>query len=90
MKMFIKWLAKIFKVDITTEKIVIKEVIKEVPKYVALGGFVKDSLTVEGDLTVTGSVYVKGDCIAYGSFSKVIDSGLISGGGISAYKIGEE
>ena len=100
MKKVLFWLAKIFKVDLTVEKIiykdrivekivevpveVIKEVIKEVPvevivekevikevpvykevKYIALKDEVTNDTFVEGNLVVTGYLYVDGDISCY-------------------------
>ena len=100
MKKVLFWLAKIFKVDLTVEKIiykdrivekivevpveVIKEVIKEVPvevivekevikevpvykevKYIALKDEVTNDTFVEGNLIVTGYLYVDGDISCY-------------------------
>lgn len=102
MKRFLFWLAGIFKVDLTVEKIiyrdkivevpkevivekeVIKEVIKEVPvevivekevikevpiykevKYVALKDEVTNDTYVDGDLIVSGYLYVNGEVSCY-------------------------
>jgi hypothetical protein len=54
MKKFLLWLAKVFKVNLTVEKIVYKEVPKIVEKQVALEG------VIEGDVTVKGNLFVKG------------------------------
>ncbi len=51
MKKFIIWLAKIFKVDLVKEKIVIKEVEKQV----SLEGVISGDVTVRGNLIVEGS-----------------------------------
>ena len=56
MKKIIKWLAKIFKAEITVEKIV--EV--EVEKLISLDGKIDGDVTVRGDLLVTGSLNVTG------------------------------
>lgn len=52
MKKFIIWLAKIFKVDLVKEKIVIKEVEKQV----SLEGVISGDVTVRGNLIVEGSL----------------------------------
>lgn len=49
MKKFIQWLAKVFNANITTEKVVVKEVVK----YIASG-------TIEGDVKVDGNLVVNG------------------------------
>ena len=61
MKKFIKWLAKVFKVDITTEKI--KEV--EVEKLVSLDGTIEGNVTVKGNLIVNGYLDVRGEVTAH-------------------------
>ena len=62
MKKFIKWLAKIFKAEITVEKIV--EV--EVEKLISLDGEIDGDVTIRGNLLVTGSLNVTGGvaCLA--------------------------
>lgn len=57
MKKIILWLAKVFKVDLTVEKIVIKEVEKQV----ALEGTIEGDLTIKGNLVVNGILEVKGE-----------------------------
>lgn len=57
MKKIILWLAKVFKVDLTVEKIVIKEVEKQV----ALEGTIEGDLTINGNLVVNGILEVKGE-----------------------------
>ena len=52
MKKFIIWLAKIFKVDLVKEMIVIKEVEKQV----SLEGVICGDVTVRGNLIVEGSL----------------------------------
>ena len=56
MKKFIQWLAKIFKAEITVEKIV--EI--EVEKLISLDGEIDGNVTVRGNLLVTGSLDVTG------------------------------
>ena len=68
MKKFIKWLAKIFKAEITVEKIVYRDKIVEieVEKLISLDGEIDGDVTVKGDLLVTGSLNVAGGvtCLA--------------------------
>ncbi len=68
MKKFIKWLAKIFKAEITVEKIVYRDKIVEieVEKLISLDGKIDGDLTIEGNLLVTGSLDVTGGvtCLA--------------------------
>lgn len=49
MKKFIQWLAKVFNVNITIEKVVTKEVVK----YISAG-------TIDGDVMVDGNLVVNG------------------------------
>jgi cytoskeletal protein CcmA (bactofilin family) len=62
MKKFIKWLAKIFKAEITVEKIVYKDKIVEVEveKLISLDGEIDGDVTIKGNLVVTGSLNVTG------------------------------
>lgn len=62
MKKFIQWLAKIFKAEITVEKIVYKDKIVEVEveKLISLDGEIIGDVTIKGDLLVTGSLNVTG------------------------------
>ena len=68
MKKFIQWLAKIFNANITTEKVVTKEVVKEVPvvkeviKYLTNG-------TIKGDVNVVGNLVVNGNIEATGGIT---------------------
>ena len=68
MKKFIKWLAKIFKAEITVEKIVYRDKIVEVEveKLISLDGEVDGDVTIKGDLLVAGSINVTGGvaCLA--------------------------
>ena len=68
MKKFIKWLAKIFKAEITVEKIVYRDKIVEleVEKLISLDGEVDGDVTVKGNLLVTGILNVTGGltCLA--------------------------
>lgn len=58
MKKFIQWLAKVFNVNITTEKVVTKEVVK----YVSPG-------TISGDVYVDGNLVVNGKIEATGGIT---------------------
>jgi cytoskeletal protein CcmA (bactofilin family) len=62
MKKFIQWLAKIFKAEITVEKIVYKDKIVEVEveKLISLDGEIDGDVTIKGNLVVTGSLNVTG------------------------------
>jgi len=62
MKKLIKWLAKIFKAEITVEKIVYKDKIVEVEveKLISLDGEIIGDVTIKGNLVVTGSLNVTG------------------------------
>ena len=58
MKKILFWLAKIFNVDLTVEKIVYRDKIKEViiEKQISLDGVIDGDVTVKGDLVVEGSL----------------------------------
>jgi len=62
MKKFIQWLAKIFKAEITVEKIVYKDKIVEVEveKLISLDGEIDGNVTIKGNLLVTGVLNVTG------------------------------
>jgi cytoskeletal protein CcmA (bactofilin family) len=60
MKKFIQWLAKIFKAEITVEKIVYRDKIVEVEKLISLDGEIIGDVTIKGNLVVTGSLNVTG------------------------------
>ena len=62
MKKFIQWLAKVFNANITTEKVVTKEVVKEVIKYLTNG-------TIKGDVNVVGNLSVEGSITATGGIT---------------------
>lgn len=74
MKKFIQWLAKVFNANITTEKVVTKEVVKEVPvekvvtkeviKYLT-NGTIKGDVNVVGNLSVEGSITATGGITCY-------------------------
>ena len=65
MKKFIQWLAKVFNANITTEKVVTKEVVKEVPvvkeviKHLT-NGTIKGDVNVDGNLVVNGKIEATG------------------------------
>ena len=65
MKKFIQWLAKVFNANITTEKVVTKEVVKEVPvvkeviKHLT-NGTIKGDVNVDGNLVVYGKIAATG------------------------------
>jgi len=69
MEKFLFWLAKIFNVDLVTEKIIYRdkivevpvEVIKEVEKQIALEGVIEGDVTVKGNLVVEGTLNVTGE-----------------------------
>lgn len=57
MKKFILWLAKVFNANITTEKVVTKEVVKYVSPGTINGDvYVDGNLSVEGSITATGGI----------------------------------
>ena len=70
MKKFIQWLAKVFNANITTEKVVTKEVVKEVPvvkeviKYLT-NGTIKGDVNVVGNLVVNGKIKATGGITCY-------------------------
>ena len=70
MKKFIQWLAKVFNANITTEKIVTKEVVKEVPvvkeviKYLT-NGTIKGDVNIDGNLVVNGKIEATGGITCY-------------------------
>ena len=67
MKKLIIWLAKIFNVNLTVEKIIVKEKVVEkvIEKHVALEGVIDGDVTVEGNLVVKGYLYVDGEVSCY-------------------------
>lgn len=74
MKKFIQWLAKVFNANITTETVVIKEVVKEVPvvKEVTVTKEVIKYLTngtIKGDVNVVGNLVVNGKIEATGGIT---------------------
>jgi hypothetical protein len=61
MKKLIKWLAKVFDVNIVQEKIVTKEVVKEAIEYRFLTqGKIEGDVFVDGNLLVNGNLSVRG------------------------------
>ena len=58
MKKILFWLARIFNVDLTVEKIVYRDKIVEVEveKLISLDGVIDGDVTVKGDLIVKGSL----------------------------------
>lgn len=70
MKKFIQWLAKVFNANITTEKVVTKEVVKEVSvvkeviKYLT-NGTIKGDVNVVGNLVVNGKIEATGGITCY-------------------------
>ena len=70
MKKFIQWLAKVFNANITTEKVVTKEVVKEVPvvkevtKHLT-NGTIKGDVNVDGNLVVYGKIEATGGITCY-------------------------
>lgn len=70
MKKFIQWLAKVFNANITTEKVVTKEIVKEVPvvkeviKYLT-NGTIKGDVNVAGNLVVNGKIEATGGITCY-------------------------
>ena len=76
MKKFIQWLANVFNANITTEKVVTKEVVKEVPvvkevtitkdviKYLT-NGTIKGDINIDGNLVVNGKIEATGGITCY-------------------------
>ena len=70
MKKFIQWLAKVFNANITTEKVITKEIVKEVPvvkeviKYLT-NGTIKGDVNVDGNLVVDGKIEATGGITCY-------------------------
>ena len=67
MKRFLFWLAGVFNVDLTVEKIIYKDRIVEkiTEKQVALGGVIEGDVTVKGNLVVKGYLYVDGEVTCF-------------------------
>ena len=68
MKKFIQWLAKVFNANITTEKVVTKEVVKEVPVVKEVIKHLTNG-TIEGDVNVDGNLVVNGKIEATGGIT---------------------
>lgn len=66
MKKLIKWLAKVFKANITIENIVYKEKIVYKPLEDKLSG----SITLDGDLLVDGTIEATKDIVCYKAKTK--------------------
>ena len=70
MKKFIQWLANVFNANITTEKVVTKDVVKEVPvvkeviKYLT-NGTIKGDVNIDGNLVVNGKIESTGGITCY-------------------------
>ena len=54
---FIRWLAKVFKADITIRETVVKTIVEHLPPE---GGVIEGDLHVTGSLTATGSIAATG------------------------------
>jgi cytoskeletal protein CcmA (bactofilin family) len=65
MEKFLFWLAKIFKIDLTIEKIVYRDVPITIEKQVALDGVLEGDVTIKGNLIVEGSLTVQGEVTCY-------------------------
>ena len=68
MKKILLWIADLFGVDLTVEKVVKVETVKE--KQVARGGVVDGDVTVTGDLIVKGRLEVVGGVSCLGLMPK--------------------
>ena len=68
MKKILLWIADLFGVDLTVEKVVKVETVKE--KQVALGGVVDGDVTITGDLVVKGRLEVVGGVSCLGLMPK--------------------
>lgn len=66
MKKLIKWLAKVFKADITVEKIIYKEKVVYKPLEDKLSG----SISLDGDLLVDGTIEATKDIVCYKAKTK--------------------
>lgn len=65
MKKFVRWLAKIFKAEITVEKV--KEVIvyRDRIKYIVPGGKLTGIIDVDGNVCVDGKLNATGEIICF-------------------------
>ena len=68
MKKFIQWLAKVFNANITIEKVVTKEVVKEVPVVKEVIKHLTNG-TIKGDVNVDGNHVVDGKIEATGGIT---------------------
>lgn len=59
MKKFILWLIKIFKVDITTERIIEKVIEKKL--YLPQNGVIEGDITIKGNVLINGNMKVEGN-----------------------------
>ena len=81
--------------DLTVEKIVYRDKIKEViiEKQVSLDGVIDGDVTVNGDLFVAGNIYVAGNITAFGGVEYGLSGEEVkmkAGKDVTAYKITEE
>jgi len=60
MKKFVLWLIKVFKLDITTERIVVKEIVR----YVS-AGTINGNVLIDGNLEINGRLIVTGEISCY-------------------------
>ena len=60
MKKFVLWLIKVFKLDITTERIVFKEIVR----YVSTGT-INGNVLIDGNLEINGRLIVTGEISCY-------------------------
>lgn len=66
MKKIVRWLAKVFNANIVKEKIVTKEIVKEVVEYRYLTqGTIEGDVFVQGDLLIEGKLVVNGGVTLY-------------------------
>ena len=61
MKKVLLWIAKIFKVDLTIDKVITK--VDTI--YVSLDNEVKHDVTINGNLTINGKLTVSGEITCY-------------------------
>lgn len=57
------WLAKIFKVDITTERVKHRD--KKVEKQITLEDIIEGDITVKGNLAVNGTLSGQGEIVCF-------------------------
>lgn len=63
MKKLVLWIIKVFRLDITTEKVVEKVVEKEI--YMPQNGTIEGDVIIKGNVTILGSLSVKGSLTIY-------------------------